>query len=141
MWFIRIFFIGCLLASYTATAKTLPEQLKICAAVSADDKRLACYDTLSNSLMARAEHQFGIEAEQLVNDTSKHLTSTIANSRKGAYGKLTITLANGQVWRQTASSLGSWKSGEKVEIKRGALGSFLMRKHSGGKSVRVKRIK
>jgi hypothetical protein len=51
-----------------------------------------------------------------------------------------ITLDNGQVWAQVPTGTRfSLRVGDTVTITPGALGSFLLRKDSGGGSVRVRR--
>lgn len=140
MNFTQIFFVAGLAVGNFAAAETLPQQLKNCARFTADHKRLACYDALSIRLKQHAEQRFGIESKQRLDEGPDTLVATIASLRKGPHGKHTIILANGQVWRQTTSGRINWKDGQQIEIARGALGSFLMRKRSGGKSIRVKRL-
>ena len=55
--------------------------------------------------------------------------STVAHAGQGSRG-WTVTLANGQVWSQTdGKALRRVRRGDKVEIRRGLLGSFFMRVH------------
>ncbi|MCZ6503043.1 MAG: hypothetical protein O6945_11070, partial [Gammaproteobacteria bacterium] len=56
------------------------------------------------------------------------------------YKKLTVTLDNGQIWRQLDNNPLPLKSGETVVVRAALLGSFLMEKQSGGVSIRVKRL-
>ena len=125
-----------------SSAETLNEQLKQCSQFSDDKKRLACYDELAGNLQQHAEKQFGQEKKLVIEEAPDSITATITKATKGAYGKYTFTLDNGQVWRQVESSRTAiWRGGEEVVVERGALGSFLMRKASGGRSLRVKRLK
>ena len=125
-----------------SNAETLNEQLKQCSQFSDDKKRLACYDTLAGSLQQHAEQQFGQEQKQVIEEAPDSITATITEATKGAFGKYTFTLDNGQVWRQAESSRSAiWRGGEQIVVERGALGSFLMRKTTGGRSLRVKRLK
>ena len=125
-----------------SSAETLNEQLKQCSQLSDDQKRLGCYDKLAGNLQQHAEKQFGQEQQQAVEEAPDSITATITEATKGAHGKYTFTLDNGQVWRQAESSRSAiWRGGEQVVVERGALGSFLMRKTTGGRSLRVKRLK
>ncbi|MBB5210060.1 hypothetical protein [Microbulbifer hydrolyticus] len=125
-----------------ATAETLQKRLQQCSQFSDDEKRLACYDKLSGGLQQHAEQQFGQEQKQVIEEAPDSITATIIDAKEGAYGKFTFTLDNGQIWRQVdSSSRAIWRGGEQVTVERGALGSFLMRKTTGGRTLRVKRVK
>lgn len=57
-----------------------------------------------------------------------NLESTIASAGQDGYGRWTVTLANGQTWKQTDSNrLNRARRGDAVTLRRGALGSFFMR--------------
>ena len=129
-----------LLASH-ASADSLTDQLRGCAAIKQDSERLACYDALSGSLEKRAKQNFGREQAQISEEAPDSISVKIAAIEPGAYGKLIITLDNGQVWRQNDSVRVHWDSGDQVQVERGALGSFFMRLEDGGRKIRVKRIK
>lgn len=62
---------------------------------------------------------------------------------KGPYGKIRVTLANGQVWKQIDSTRARWdKDGKNVaHIRRAFLGSFLMTINDEGAALRVRRVK
>ncbi|MBY6189693.1 hypothetical protein KUV22_04610 [Microbulbifer agarilyticus] len=124
-----------------AMADTVQEELKRCTEFSDDSKRLACYDKLANNLQTHVEQRFGQEEKRAIQEAPESITATIESAQKGAYGKYTFTLDNGQVWRQTDSGRTIWRGGEQVTLERGALGSFFMRKTEGGRALRVKRIK
>ncbi|WP_066965080.1 hypothetical protein [Microbulbifer sp. Q7] len=123
------------------SATTLAEQLQQCSQFDDDNKRLACYDKLSGSLKQHAERQFGQEQKQVIENAPESISATITSAKEGAHGKFIFTLDNGQVWRQTDSNRSIWRGGEQVTLERGALGSFFMRKTTGGRSLRVKRVK
>lgn len=77
---------------------------------------------------AKAERVESIEA-----------TVTAAEQDRGGLWRL--TLDNGQVWAQTESALGvRFEAGSKVEIRRGALGSFALRV-PGRPVIRVRRVR
>jgi len=121
-------------------AETLSQQLQTCAQFSDDQKRLDCFDTLTGNLQQHAEAQFGQEEKAAIDEAPEAITAAITDSVKGAYGKYTFRLDNGQIWRQLDNTRIIWKEGEQVNVERGALGSFLMRNVRGGRTVRVKRI-
>lgn len=129
----------------TAQADSLDRQLRGCASIEKDSERLACYDTLSQSLKRareqRAESDFGQEQKRIAEEAPKSIEATIAAIDEAAYGKLVITLDNGQVWRQKNSERVHWKSGDAVVVERALFGSFLMKPAAGGRSLRVKRVK
>ncbi|WP_299592130.1 hypothetical protein [uncultured Microbulbifer sp.] len=123
-------------------AETVNEELQQCSQFSDDKKRLACFDKLAGSLQQHAEKQFGQEQKQVIEEAPDSITATVTSATKGAFGKYTFTLDNGQVWRQVeSSSRNIWRGGEQITVERGALGSFIMRKATGGRSLRVKRVK
>ena len=77
-------------------------------------------------------------------DAPEAVTADVASVELGRYGKATITLADGQVWRQIGSdsttlSRGQARRAERVTIKRAALGSYRMTVEPGGRTVRVRR--
>lgn len=128
-------------APQATAADSLQAKLQRCSQFSDDQKRLACYDKLTGSLQQHAEKQFGQEQQQAVDEAPDAITATITKTEEGAYGKTVFTLDNGQVWRQTGTKRSILRAGEQVTVERGALGSFMMRKATGGRSLRVKRIK
>jgi hypothetical protein len=85
------------------------------------------------------------EAKQIV-ETSlaieqiSQIEAIVADIRESATKKLTVTLDNGQIWRQLDSQSLHLKSGEAVIIRKASLGSFFMEKKSGSRSIRVKRV-
>lgn len=50
-----------------------------------------------------------------------------------------IELESGQVWRQAETTSFAIDSGDRVEIERGALGAYYLRRVGEGRSIRVKR--
>lgn len=121
-----------------------------CRQLTDDRQRLACYDNLAG-LAAPAgstpEALFGLEATESAKLLQRRLgeepvevlqqaVTTVAADR---YGKLRITLANGQAWEQTDSDRLNLKPGDTVTIRRAALGSFLLTGPSGPRSIRVRR--
>lgn len=68
------------------------------------------------------------------------IEAKITDVRKSAYKKLTVTLDNGQTWRQLDHKPLPLKSGEIVIVREASLGSYLMEKQAGSRSIRVKRV-
>ncbi len=68
------------------------------------------------------------------------IEAKVTDVQKSAYKKLTVTLDNGQIWRQLDNQPMPLKSGETVIVREASLGSFLMEKKSGSSSIRVKRV-
>ena len=129
------------LLALPAGAETLEDALRHCTEFSDDRKRLACFDKAAGKLHQIAEQRFGHEERDAVQEAPESISATITDAVESAHGKYTFTLDNGQVWRQTDSGRAIWRGGEQVTLERGALGSFFMRKTTGGRSLRVKRIK
>jgi hypothetical protein len=70
----------------------------------------------------------------------EQIQATVAEVKRTPYGKLVIVLDNGQIWTQLDSSRLTVRSGDGVLIKSARLGSFLLEKQTGSRSIRVKRV-
>lgn len=89
-----------------------------------------------------AENSFG--AEQLKNKDSEEqqvLSSSISDIKEDFRKLKTITLSNGQVWRQVESLRFKIKSGDKISIEKGVFGAYYMSQENLNSKIRVKRIK
>lgn len=128
------------------------EALIECRQIEDVEERVACYDRIVDSLyesgaIPAAQSLFGrdnAEAKRIVETTLAieqidHVEAVVTEVRKSATRKLLVTLDNGQIWRQLDSQTLHLKSGESVTIRKASLNSFLMRKKSGSRSIRVKR--
>lgn len=94
------------------------------------------------SAQAPQEHSdFGLERQKALENVNDKLTSAVANVMADPYGKLTVTLNNGQVWKQSDSTRIKLDSGDTVTVERAALGSFMLSKEGQNKRIRVKRVK
>jgi hypothetical protein len=136
-------------AGRAAALKSLTD----CRAVTDSVARLACFDQAAAALDAaersgdvvvldRAQvrtakrEAFGLKLpsfdlfdrdEQQRTVEVDRVESTVASAGRGQAGWV-VTLANGQVWRQTdGKSLYRVRQGDKVEIRRGTLGSYFLR--------------
>ncbi|MCK5431293.1 MAG: hypothetical protein KAJ03_01045 [Gammaproteobacteria bacterium] len=151
-------------------ALTAEEALTKCRQIEEIAERVVCYDKIADShfpmessdrvettsppeisksnAVPDTQSLFGkneAEAIRIVEDSLaiEHISqieATVTDVRKSAYKKLTVTLDNGQIWRQLDSKPMPLKSGETVIVRAASLGSFLMEKQSGSSSIRVKRV-
>lgn len=87
-----------------------------------------------------AEDEFGAgeDEEQL-----ERFTSKVVDHGTTPTGKVWVELENGQKWRQKDSIRVRFRSSQEnfVTIRRGLLGSFLMRVNDKGRSIRVHRVR
>ncbi|MGD9599421.1 MAG: hypothetical protein AB7G76_15750 [Steroidobacteraceae bacterium] len=133
----------------------LPEALAQCAAERDDTRRLACYDAEVARLAKQpppptAEEKFGArgdlvrEQERTAEPAEPRLTrleATVTAIAARPGGELVITLDNGQVWHQLPTGERfRLEVGDKVVVKRGALGSYSMASPYG-RAVKVRRTK
>jgi hypothetical protein len=104
--------------------------LRKCTEESNDTKRLACYDLEMRRTKRAAD--FGSEAlprkpsHEPAASGSNDLTAKVQAITQRTYGKLVVTLDNGQVWEQQEMLDFSLNVGDVVTIKHGLLGSFWM---------------
>lgn len=84
--------------------------------------------------------EFGLEAKKKTNQVDK-IYGEVVEVAKSPYKKMIITLADGQVWRQTDNTSLRIREGDQVYVERGALGSFYLSKDSAKKRLKVKRTK
>lgn len=124
-----------LLAFLGGPALAQEAALTRCRAISDPMQRLACYDAI------KPADTFGLPAA-----AAKAEVETVGTSIAGEFlgwapgGQ--ITLANGQIWRVIDGSRGVYKlSNPKVEIKRGALGSYLLDIEGTFQSPKVRRVR
>jgi hypothetical protein len=141
--------------------------LEACRAIADPTQRLACYDKEAGALIAAAQtgdvavvdkaearrarkSLFGFAMPNLpffsgdksADEVSDTLESTITKANGIGYGKFRITIAEGNaVWEttETYSTMREPRSGDKISIKRGTLGSYMLRigKNRGVKGRRV----
>ena len=128
------------------TPATLQEMLD-CETVQPAENRLACFDRTIKSLSAAistrdivvAEREtikdaerglFGLSLPRMKlfgggnDDQIKEIESTISSFRRDENGALIFTVADGARWRQIDSQPQFVKAGDKVKIRKAALGSF-----------------
>ena len=116
------------------------EKPKQCAEIESAEERLACYDAAAGAgeAVGTADDEFGSQkTKQEIEGDS--LTSGVAGVDKDAYGKLIVSLENGQIWRQVESKRFMVKVGQVVEIRHGTLGSYKLYVLGGNYWTRVRR--
>lgn len=121
-------------------------ELARCAAIAVAAPRLSCYDALAASILParRIERSgassFGLPPPQLpVAQEPSSIRARLTGVTADAYGDTLVQLDNGQTWKVDQPEAPLWR-GESVNIKRAALGSFLMTT-SDRRSYRVQRLR
>lgn len=154
-----------------AAQPSLVPQLSNCLAIPGVLQRLACYDALAHAAGATAPTRprvpqyvpppplaaapvapaptssFG--SEQLPRTPAQSvarpqkLLAGVTDLRFDPYGRFTITLDNGQVWRQAPgdTTLMRHERVTQVEISRGAMGSYVLQAVGRNASYTVARIR
>lgn len=138
------------------------QRLMACRAITAADQRLACYDRETAAMnqaiankdlymvdkeRARAAGRslFGFSIPNFGglfgnNDELSQIDGTITRAGHNSDGGWLITLNDGSVWSQTDDWPGfEARTGEKVTVKRGMLGSFWL-SSPGKNGIKVKRV-
>ena len=120
-----------------------------CRQLSGDSERLACYDDYAQMLEKKnappsQEEQkaaFGLPRTSPA-DEVEGIQAGISRIEKSSRGQRTLYLDNGQIWRQVgSSSQPHLKTGERIIIERGALGSYILKPADSNRSMRVKRLR
>ena len=70
----------------------------------------------------------------------EQIQARITGLKRSVDKKFTITLDNGQIWRQIDNQRIPLRNEDKIIIREATLGSYLMEKQSGSGSIRVKRL-
>lgn len=131
------------------------DQMAACRTVRDAGERLACFDRAADQLssMIAAREIVVFDREEIKStrrglfgfnfpdlpffksenrDREKteefsQITAKVASARDDGYGKYTITLENGAVWRTTEPVVRVPKTGSEVTIRKAALGSYFLR--------------
>lgn len=126
-----------------------PKSLQVPPVESKDEGQAVVSATAEPSLAELTpEELFGkdpIARTRAINDAMgeselKFVEARVTQVNRTAVGKLQIVLDNGQVWRQLDSRSLQLKENSMVLIRAASLGSFLLEKLPGSRSIRVKRI-
>lgn len=116
-----------LLLAFASPALADDDALLKCRDIDDNDKRLACFDEYVGMRF--------LTVEQIEEESAETVTAVT----KSSAGRLTITLENGQVWRQSDSKSFRISVGDAVVVRAKSLGSFMMSKEGSSRSIRVKR--
>lgn len=124
-----------------------------CARIIGADERLACYDRAfppvhdAHAEAAEQARTFGFPQKPLsarqakAASHDKQIDVQVASVGSDADGERLFTLNNGQVWRQTESSvLGLVRPGDVVTIRAASFGSYFLTT-AGGVPLRVRRVR
>lgn len=86
--------------------------------------------------------RFGFEHKRANVDTEERIFAKVTKVKKGPYDKVSISLDNGQVWKETDSMARlKVKVDDEIYIEKGALGAFFLGKEGLNKRLKVKRVK
>lgn len=136
-----------------------PPALADCRAIDDAAARLACYDGYVDGLdtnsasttleapisEAQRQAEFKEKAEAVRKGEAPAIVSNPVEIEADRDGKLTITLANGQVWEQLSSDrpyrVNSKKPPQQATITEAAFGSYRLRFDDSRQSLRVRRLK
>lgn len=141
--------------------------LEACRAIADPTQRLACYDKEAGALLAATQagevsvvdksemrkarkSLFGFSMPNLpffsgddsANEVSDTLESTVTQASGIGYGKFRLTIAEGNAVWETTETYGTMRDprpGDKISIKRGPLGSYLLR-IGNNRGVKGKRV-
>ena len=154
----------CLVSMPALAEDVSTDDVYACAGIGTDAERLACYDaavgrlkaaedagevtTITRSEVEKVKREsFGFSIPSLpsfaFNKSGgeaevEEVTVPIRSVRAGPYGKVTITLENGQVWSQIDDKKVRAKKPQEAQIYQAMLGSYKM-KIDGGRAFRVRR--
>lgn len=132
---------ACTAAAVSVRAAAPPSAIARCIVLEDDRARLACYDGLFRGASEPKVAVFGLEGRNTRGpETLEAIRSRITAVERQRDGALVVTLENGQVWRQM-DDLGRarWSAGDTFLVERAALGSFMAKVESSGRSFRVRR--
>lgn len=135
-----------------------------CRSVQEAEKRLACYDAATARLsQATADKSvvvvtredarktrrslFGFNVPKLplfsndesADDTTDEIETVLKSARSDGYGKFTLIMEDGAVWRTTEAVRRMPKAGARIRIRRAALGSYMIN-IDGATAVRALRV-
>jgi len=144
-----------LLAAAPAPAMTAePQEFSDCLDIAEPGARLACYDRFARARRAEgapataapetgeggAQARFGKpEAER--QHRIEAIEARVAGVRTNPFGKLVVTLDNGQVWLQTDAKRLRPAVGDAVIVRRSPYGAgFRLKKEGGRRFIQVRRV-
>ena len=144
-----------LLAATMPATAAVPAATHACARIVSTTDRLACYDRafppIHDAQAEATEHArtFGFGPQHSATPTqpaakaasAKNIASQVVSVGGNSNGERVFTLNNGQIWRQTESSvLGLVRAGDAITIRAASFGTYLLIT-PGGVPLRVKRVR
>lgn len=109
----------------------LRNEVRACAALEREGERLECFDAIARAVAASTSAQAQAPTSAARASPSpepplaqRDIVSTVASLREVQLGRLEITLANGQVWRQVNSDRYALAVGHEVRIYPTRFGSY-----------------
>ncbi len=125
------------------------DHMRACVSEADDARRLACYDKamgrtpgqpadfgLTPELIRKKQVQAGVSPA-----APAKLSAAVTRVATQAFGRIAVTLDNGQVWAQQDDQEFPINPGDVVTIKAGLLGAIWMQHPSRNIQTRVKRVK
>lgn len=125
-----------------------------CSSVSDPETRLQCYDDAVKQIQRRPTQTNNAKPEELFGkspaEVNRALTgepdlraiqAQVVGVAEIAYGRVRLSLDNQQTWRQVDGVRLRVREGDLVIIERAFAGSYLLRKTTGGRQIRVERTK
>jgi hypothetical protein len=100
----------------------------------------AAVDLSQEDLFGKTGDEVGRTVEEATgSERIDSLSATVTKLQQYSYGKVLITLDNGQLWKQIDTSNLRLRAGDAVVIERASLGSFMLKKQGSKRSMRVSR--
>ena len=144
------------------------DELADCRAIQSDDERVACYDAIAggqveeevvvieataiqataNEEVPPTDETFGLPPDDINreskdpdgSDDVESLTATVTGVSLYKVDRVMVTLDNGQQWRQTSVSTLKLSVDDKIEIRKGAMGSYRLTEVDGTRAMKVRRV-
>ncbi|GHA93352.1 hypothetical protein GCM10009069_15510 [Algimonas arctica] len=149
-------------AAQTTSAESISNRVLHCSQTADSEQRLTCYDTLAATITtskddfgARVDLPDALHAPSIAppvastpraqEKTAKKINVELVRTEQFGSGRTRFFLANDQVWEQSEGGsvhIPNERDGRRnsVAIRRGLMGTYLLRVNGKGRSVRVKRI-
>jgi len=80
------------------------------------------------------------EEQRQITEVLDRVEAAVSSAAHNPFSGWTLTLANGQVWKQLGSDRFDIKPGDTAVITRGSLNSFLLQRGGEGRRIRVSRV-
>jgi hypothetical protein len=153
-------------ATLAAEAAELPPALKACRTIAEDSARARCYDRLIDEanpppqtsraspaapvaapapIPAAQAQRFGehdLPRAQRPAEPAEpdEIVAKVTTITRDTHGRVTVTLDNGQTWRQAENDAITVRVGNSVTIKRGLMGAFYLVPETTRRSYQVRRL-